>query len=129
MKLALKIIVGVFAMIGVSFTALTIYANIGRTSCSLALLGQAASPGDEYSAAFEQSICKDPAKSRSRVVLSKRDVKEQYVAVEVHSTSQVGLTWASATKLVVSYPASVFAKKYDVAEGWPEVSLKPIEEK
>jgi len=123
MKVALKVIVGVFAVIGFASVAIAIYVNVAVSPCSL-FAQQAASPNDDYSAVFEQIICKDPAKNRSTVILSRRGAKERPVAVEVHGASQVVLRWPNPTSLEVAYPAGTAVKKYDLPDGWPEVILK-----
>jgi len=71
---------------------------------------QATSPTGEYHASFEQSICADPGRSRSEVLIGKRGVKERIVALEIRGTSEVGLTWqGESTLFAQSRPAEIGA--------------------
>ena len=127
MRLALKTIVGVFAVLGVAYTALWIFMTFFLPHCMLAYAAQATSPTGQYSAVYQQSICEDPNRSRSEILIGKRGVRERIVALEVRGTTQVNLTWADDSKLFVSYPTEASVKELGPYEGWPRVILRKVE--
>ena len=127
MKSALKVAVGVFATIGVLYTAFFIYATVFLSDCILTIPAQAISPTGEYTAVFQQTTCKNMDKSRSEVLLGKRGVKERYVVLEIRGTSRVDLSWGQPDELVVFYPNSAVVKKLGTDGTWPRVTYRPTE--
>ena len=69
MSLALKTIVGVFAVRGVAYTVLWFYAAFFLPHCMLSYAAQATSPTGKYFAFYQHSVCQDPDKSRSEVLI------------------------------------------------------------
>jgi hypothetical protein len=122
----LAITVGVFATMGVAYTAFFIYAIVFLPHCVLSDVGTAVSPNGHYSASFEQRRCEDPTRSSSDVMIGKRGTRERIVAVQVKGTNEIGLTWKDDFQLVVSYPAGARLEKLGpYGEGWPGVLLHP----
>jgi hypothetical protein len=127
MRFALKTIVGVFAVLGVAYTALWLYATFFLPHCLLSYPAQATSPTGQFHAFYQQSICEDPDKSRSEVHISKRGVKERIVALEIRGSSQVGLTWEGESELLVSLPIDASVKELGPYGGWPRVVVRKSE--
>jgi hypothetical protein len=126
-RFALKTIVGVFAVLGAAYVAFGLYAMFFLPHCMFSYAAQATSPTGQYSAVYQQSICEDPERSRSEVLIGKRGVRERIVALEIRGTTQVNLTWADESKLFVSYPTDASVKELGPYEGWPRVILRKVE--
>jgi hypothetical protein len=124
-RLALKVVIGVFAAIGVGYVGLLAYGFLFLPMCTLASTAQATSPDAEYFAVYEHTVCDDPNLSKSHVLIGQRDVKERIVAARVQGTTDVGLTWKGQRELVVSYPVGAEVTKLGPYEGWPRVTLRP----
>jgi hypothetical protein len=123
----LKVVVGFFAVIGAVWVALTVYLNVFSSGCIYSEPAQALSANGEYFAVYEQTVCRDPDKSNSRVVMGKHGVKERSVILEVRGTSQVGLTWNTDHELVVSYPRSAVVRQLGPYNELPRVILRPMD--
>ena len=128
MRLAIKVLVGVFAVIGVAYTALLFYAYLFVPHCTFAQTPQAVSPDGKHFAVLEQSTCEDVAKSWSRVVLGARASKERFVVVEGRGTPHLALTWDHSAELVVSYPPGTVLKQLGTDGDWPRVTLRRSDE-
>ena len=128
MRLALKVLVGVFAVIGAAYSALALYVYLLVPSCTYGETPQTLSPDARYFAVFEQTNCKDVAKSWSRVVLGKRGSKERFVVVEGQGPSQLMVTWGGPAELVVWYPAGATFKQLGTDGDLPRVTLRPLEQ-
>ena len=120
-------VVGFFAVIGVVWVALTVYVNLFSSGCIYSEPAQAISANGEYFAVYEQTVCRDPDKSHSRVAMGKHGVKERTVVLEIRGTSQVGLTWNTDHELVVSYPRSAVVKQDGPYSELPRVTLRPTD--
>lgn len=118
---------GVLATIGVLFIVLETYALLFAPHCMLNSAAQATSPTGQYFAVYEQRVCQKPEDSRSEVLMGKRGVRERNVIAQIQGTTQVGLTWASPSELVVSYPVGSTVKQYGPYDGWPRVTLRQVE--
>ena len=127
MRFALKTIVGLFAVLGAAYVAFGLYAMFLLPHCMFSYAAQATSPTGQYSAVYQQSICEDPERSRSEVLIGKRGVRERIVALEIRGTSQVGLTWSGDSELFVSYPVDATVKELGPYDGWPRVVLRKVE--
>ena len=127
MSFALKTVIGVFAVLGVAYTALWLYVTFFLPHCVLTYAAQATSPTGQYFAVYEQRICEDPGKSQSSVRIGKRGIRERIVALEIRGTSQVNLTWADDSELFVSYPIEARIKELGPYDGWPRVVLRKVE--
>jgi hypothetical protein len=124
LRRALAVAVGVFAMVGIAYTAFFIYATVFLPHCVLSDVGQAVSPSGNYSASFEQRRCEDATRNSSEVMIGKRGSPERIVAVQVKGTNEIGLTWKDDFQLVVSYPAGAQLKRLGpYGEVWPGVLL------
>jgi hypothetical protein len=123
----LKVVVGFFAVIGAMYVAFAVYFALFSSHCIYSEPAQAVSSNGEYFAVYEQTVCRDPDKSHSQVVMGKRGVKARSVLLEIRGTSQVGLTWNTDHELVVSYPRSAAVKQYDADVGMPRVTLRPTD--
>jgi hypothetical protein len=126
--LALKVLVGVFAVIGAAYTALALYVYLFLPNCTFAATAQSFSPDGKHFAAYEQRTCKAVDESWSRVVLGKHGIKERLVAVEVRGTTRVSFVWASPQELVVSYPPGAPIKQLGTDGDWPRVTLRRSDE-
>jgi hypothetical protein len=126
-KIALRIVVGVFAVLGVAYSALWLYATFLLPHCMLSYTAQATSPSGQYYAVYEQRICQDPNKSKSEVNIGKRGLKERIVALQIRGTTQVGLTWTGNSELLISYPNDASVKQLGPYDGWPRVILRKTE--
>jgi len=127
LRFALKVAVGVLATVGVIFIALETFALLFAPHCMLNSAAQATSPTGQYFALYEQRVCQKPENSRSEVLMGKRGERERNVIVEIQGTTQVGLTWAGPSELVVSYPIGSTVKQYGPYDGWPRVTLRQLE--
>lgn len=127
MNRLLKAAVGFFAVIGVLYVAFAVYFAMFSSHCIYSEPAQAVSADGEYFAIYEQTVCRDPAKSHSQVVMGKRGVEARSVLLEIRGTSQVGLTWNTDHELVVSYPRSAAVKQYGADIGMARVTLRPTD--
>ncbi|SRR5690349_12069084 len=122
MKRAAQIAIGVFAIVGVGYTALMIYANWVGPHCQFVPSVEARSPDGQHFAVFQQTICEDPARSRSTVEMGGTDPRQRITRLEIKGTSDVDLTWNGDRELVVSLPGSASVKEYGPYDGWPRVT-------
>jgi hypothetical protein len=125
MKRFLQVLVGVFALIGVAWVALSIYANVALPNCLLLATSEATSPDGKYIADFEQTRCEDPTRSRATVGMRlAADRKERIVWMDVKGTTDVRLTWNGSRELLVVMPQSANVRKYGPYDGWPKAVEK-----
>lgn len=127
MSSLLKAVVGIFAAIGALYVAFAVYFALFSSGCIYSEPAQAVSSNGEYFAVYEQTVCRDPDKSHSQVVMGKRGVKARSILLEIRGTSQVGLTWNTDHELIVSYPRSATVKQYSADIGMPRVTLRPTD--
>src|SRR5579863_1584169 len=105
-KSALKVLIAVFAVIGVLYTAFFLFVTFFLRDCVGKTAAQVISPSGEYAATLEEITCRDIFKSHSEVLIAKRGVKARSVALEIRGTSRVDLSWEHTDGLVISYPTS-----------------------
>ena len=123
MKRFLQVVVGVFAAIGVAYTALVVYTNVAFPSCTLLSSSEAVSPDGKYVAIFEQTRCEDPARSQATVGMSlAANRQERIVWMKVKGTTDVRLTWNGSRELFVVLPQSAVVERYGPYDGWPRVA-------
>jgi hypothetical protein len=128
LKLLLKIFLGFFALIGVAYVIFGLFVSFFLPPCNFVISKQAVSPNGQYSATFEQTICRDHDKSQSRILLGKRGSSVRPVLVELKGTTEVGLTWSNDDQLVVSYPSSAVAHAFDTSGEWPRITIRHTDE-
>ena len=122
MKRLLQILVGIFAVIGLGYTALGVYVSAAQPSCLLLSSSEAQSPDGKYFADFEQTRCEDPSRSRAAVSMGlSENRKEKIVWMSVKGTTDVRLTWNGSRELVVGLPPSAIVERYGPYDGWPRV--------
>jgi hypothetical protein len=59
--------------------------------------------------------------------MNDRGLKECVVALQIRGTTQVGLTWAGNSELLVSYPNGASVKQLGSYDGWPRITLRKTE--
>ena len=128
MRLALKVLVGVFAVIGAAYTAFALYVYLFLPSCRFAETPPSVSPDGKHYAVFEQRTCEDPAKSWSRVAMGQPGSKGRFVVVEGRGPTQLGLTWSHSAELVVTYPRGAVIQQLGTEGDWPRVTLRRSDE-
>ena len=126
MKRLFTVAIGVFAVIGVLYTAFAIYVSWFVPRCQYYVSADARSPDGKYFATFQQTICEDPARSRSSVVMGGREPVERITRLEVIGTNDVQLTWSGNRELIVSLPSSASTKVFGPYEGWPRVTERRV---
>jgi hypothetical protein len=124
LRLALKALVGVFAAIGVAYTAFALYVYLFLPSCTFAETAQMISPDGKHFAVREQRMCKNVDDSWSRVVLGKPGMQERWVVVEVRGAGSVSLVWEHSQELVVTYPLGASVRQLGTDGDWPRVTLR-----
>jgi hypothetical protein len=124
MKRAAQVAIGVFAIIGLGYTALMIYANWVDPHCQFVPSAEARSPDGQHFAVFQQTICQDPARSRSTVEMGGTDPSRRITRLQISGTSDVDLTWNGDRELVVSFPNSALVKEYGPYDDWPRVTVR-----
>src|SRR5262245_12018804 len=95
LRTALKILVGLFAALGVAFVGLSLYMSGVDGGCVYNQTSQAKSLSGDHYATFEQTICGDASKSIARVLMGRSTSGEKLLLLEITGTSDVSLTWAS----------------------------------
>jgi hypothetical protein len=123
-RFALKILVGVFAVIGAAYTAFALYVYLFLPSCTYAETAQMISPDGKHFAVREQRTCKNVDDSWSRVVLGKPDMKGRWVVAEVRGVGPVSVVWEHSQELVVTYPPGASVKQLGTDGDWPRVTLR-----
>jgi hypothetical protein len=126
MRRSVQVAVGLFAIVGLIYTAFAIYVSWFVPRCRYVVSAEARSPDGAYFAVFQQTICEDPARSRSSVVMGGRDPVERITRLEIEGTSDVQLTWAGNRELIVSLPATASTKVFGPYDGWPRVSERRV---
>jgi predicted membrane metal-binding protein len=121
MKRLLQVVVALFAVIGVAYTAFAVYANWFLPRCILASSQEAQSPDGKYFAVFEQSNCQDPGRSRATVEMGTLNSKKRIVWLDVKGTTDVRMTWNDNRELIVTLPESAVVKRYGPYDEWPQV--------
>jgi hypothetical protein len=119
-RLALKVLVGVFALIGAAYTAVYVF----LPSCTFAETAPMVSPDGKHFAVLEQRTCKNVDNSWSRVALGKPDMKERWIVVEVRGAAPVSIAWQHSQELVVTYPPGASVKQLGTDGDWPRVTLR-----
>jgi hypothetical protein len=127
MKRLLQVAVGIFAVIGVAYTALVVYAQWFLPHCVLMSSAQAQSPDGKHFATFEQTKCEDRDRSRARVMMGASDSEEQIVWLEVQGTTDVRLTWNGDRELIVTLPEAAVVKRYGPYNEWPRVVERRVD--
>ena len=124
LKSALKVLVAALALIGAAYCVLLLWVYFFAPKCVFSQAAQAVAPSGQHFAVFQQSLCEDPLRSRSEVLVGRPGIKERLVVLEVTGTSQVALTWNSDSELVVTLPNSATTKPYPPQANWPRVTLR-----
>jgi hypothetical protein len=124
LKSALKILVAALAVIGAAYCVLFLWVYFFAPKCVFSQTEQAVAPNGQHFAVFQQSLCEDPLRSRSEVLVGKPGIKERLVVLEVRGTSHVALTWNSDSELVVALPGSATTRVYPAQANWPRVTLR-----
>ena len=126
MRRAIQVAVGLFAIVGVIYAAFAIYVSCFVPRCQYVVSAEAKSPDGAYFAVFQQSICEDPARSRSSVVMGGHDPVERVTRLEVNGTSDVQLTWSGNRELIVSLPTAASTKVFGPYDDWPRVTERRV---
>ena len=126
MKRSVQVAVGLFAVVGVIYTAFAIYVTWFVPRCQHFVSAQAKSPDGKYFAEFQQTICEDPGRSRSWVVMGGREPVERITRLDIQGTNDVKLTWNGTHELIVSLPASASTKAFGPYDDWPRVTERKV---
>lgn len=125
MKRVLQIVFGLFALVGIAYTALIICANVALPKCMYHPSAEVISPDGEYFAVFEQTQCEDPSRSRATVAMGRTaNRKERIVWMKVTGTSDVRLTWDGSRELFVVLPRAAGVELYGPYDGWPRAQRR-----
>jgi len=125
MKRILQVVVGIFAVVGIAYTALSIYANVALPKCMYYPSAEVVSPDGQYFAVFEQTRCEDPSRSRATVAMGRTaNPKERIVWMRVSGTTDVRLTWNGSRELLVVLPREAVVEKYGPYDGWPRAQRR-----
>ena len=128
MRLALKILVGAFAVIGVTCAAFALYVYMVLPRCTFAQTPQSVAPDGKHFAVVEWRTCEPSANSWFRVVLGASQSKERFGVVEGPGTPQLGLTWGHSAELIVSYPPGAMLQLVATNGDLPRVTLRRSDE-
>jgi len=122
MKRAIYIVVALFALIGVAYTGLGLYATFFLPRCLLSSSAEATSPDGQHFAVFQQTTCEDASRSRASVMMGRNSNRsERVVLMEVKDTTDVRLTWDGNRDLIVVLPPSAKVERYGPYDDWPRV--------
>jgi hypothetical protein len=122
LKRLLQVGVGIFALIGLGYTALALYMSVAMPKCMLLGSSEAQSQDGKYFAVFEQTRCEDSSRSRASVSMGRvGNPADKIVRMNVKGTTDVRLTWNGSRELVVVLPPSAIVEPFGPYDGWPPV--------
>jgi hypothetical protein len=127
MKRLVQVAVGAFALIGIAYSALIVYAHWFLPHCVLTSSAQAHSPDGQHFAIFEQRVCEEAIRSRSEVKMGAKGREDQIVLFEIQGTTDVRLTWNGDRELIVTLPEPAAIKRYGPYDEWPRVVERRVQ--
>src|SRR5690242_19772021 len=120
MKRLLQVLVCIFAVCGLGYTAFCIYLNVALPKCTYIASSDVQSPDGKYFAVVEQTRCEDPSRSGASVAMGRSENPgEKIVWMNVKGTDDVRLTWNGSRERIVVLPRSAVVERHGPYDGWP----------
>ena len=110
MKKPLKIIIGVFVAVGLSYFALISFVSFGGltdSDCKEHQEKRAASPTQLYVASYTQRICKKEKTTTAFITVHDNNIKNSSLVLKANANAlilNIELKWKNKSTLIVEYP-------------------------